>query len=747
MARRSTASSDSTSSGDSSGAPSGESSGPPSGDRTGDLFGDVPSRAAALREEIRRHDRLYYLESAPVISDAEYDALFRELRELEQASPSLVSADSPTQRVGAPLPEGSGFEKVAHEVPMLSIDSLFGDDEVRDFEEKILRYLKLESGAELAWSVEPKFDGVSAALTYVDGQLARALTRGDGQVGEDVTANVRTVRNVPLSLDTGGAPAPTLLEVRGEMLIARAAFERFNLERAGRGETILANPRNATSGAIRRNDPAEVARYPLEFHVYGVARLEGAQFATHTELLAALRGWGLPDSGHARRVVGLDAAIAYHDELEARRFELPFEIDGVVAKLDDLALRERLGRTARSMRWQYAHKFAAMEATTVLRAIEVQVGANGRLTPRAHLDPVEVLGVIVRHATLHNAEVAKELGARPGDRVFVRRAGDVIPQVTGVAEAAKGRAPKGWKDELPESLVEHLDGGRTAPRAGVTWAWRSEFSMPDVCPACGTAAVREGAYWRCPNRFECPPQLVGRLETLVGRSAFDIDALGTKKLAQLLEHGYLHSPADVFHLQPEPLLELERWGQKSVENLFEELEKRRRIPFDRFLVALAIDEVGPATAKLLARNFRDLQALHAASEEELQHLDGIGPEMARKIRLWFEDERNQAFVARLLEGGVVVQPLGSAAGSGELSGKRFVVTGTLESLSRAEAKQLIEDLGGQVVSTVSAKTDYLVVGEKPGTKAKKAAELGIPCLEEAAFLALAGRERSGPPRD
>ncbi|MEO0653212.1 MAG: NAD-dependent DNA ligase LigA, partial [Planctomycetota bacterium] len=460
---------------------------------------------------------------------------------LEDAHPELRAPDSPTQRVGAPLPDGESFDKVPHEVPMLSIDSLFAEEEVRDFEERILRFLKLEEGSGLVWSVEPKFDGVSASLRYEHGRLVRALTRGDGAVGEDVTQNLRTVRNIPLELDTRSRPAPDVLEVRGEVLIARDAFARFNEDRDQRGQPVLANPRNATSGAIRRNDPSEVSRYPLELHVWAVAQLEGCRFATHTETLGALRDWGLPDSGHARRVTGLDEALAYHDDLETRRFEIPFDMDGIVAKLDDLELRERLGRTARAMRWQYAHKFAAVEQTTCLLAIEVQVGANGRLTPRAHLEPVEVLGVIVRHATLHNVANVESLGLVPGDRVFVRRAGDVIPQVTAVSEPAKGRAPKGWRDQVPESLLD--DHGE--PRAGVTWKWRDAFAAPDVCPACNTPSVQEGAYWRCPNRFECPPQLVGRLETLVGRSAFDIDALGTKKLTQLVEQGLVHSPADV----------------------------------------------------------------------------------------------------------------------------------------------------------------------------------------------------------
>ena len=692
-------------------------------------------RMRVLRDQIEEANRLYYNEGVSRISDADYDALFRELQELERVHPELADPASPTQRVGAPLPEGEGFEKVAHEVPMLSIDSLYAPDEVTEFEERILRFLKLESGAELAWSCEPKFDGVSASLRYVDGRLVRGLTRGNGQVGEDITRNLRTVRNIPLVLEGKATSHPRLLEVRGEVVIRREAFERFNGERAERGMSILANPRNATSGALRRNDPSEVARYPLEFHVYSVAELEGTAFETHTETLAALRGWGLPDSGYAERVQGIERCLAYHADLAARRFDLPFDIDGVVAKLDDLALRERLGRTARAPRWLYAHKFEAVEAVTTLRAIETQVGANGRLTPRAHLDPVEVLGVIVRHATLHNADYVETLGVHIGDRVFVRRAGDVIPQVAGVAEPAKGGAPKGWKAARPEALLDESGSALD----GMAVDWRASFEMPRRCPACGTETVREGKYWRCPNRYGCRPQLVGRMETMVGRSAFEIDRLGPKLIAQLLDAELVETPADVFYLEKDDLVELERWGEKSADNLLAQLEERKAVDLDRFLVALCIDDVGPATARLLVDAFPSLEAIEAADEEALEHLDGIGPEVAKSIAAWFAEKRNQSLVRRFLDAGVTPRPPAPKQASGELAGKSFVLTGTLESMSRAEAKRVVEGLGGRVVSAVSGKTDYLVAGEAPGSKLKKAKELGVEVLDEQAFLTLAGR--------
>ena len=705
-------------------------------------------RASDLRAAIRHHDRLYYTESSPEVSDAEYDALFRELKELEARFPSLATPDSPTQRVGAPLTEGQGFVKVEHDVPMLSIESLFDEEEVREFEEKLRRFLKTKEGDEFDWVVEPKFDGVSASLLYENGALVRGLTRGNGSVGEDITSNLRTVRNIPLLLNDEKRALPALLEVRGEVLMQRAAFARFNVLRAESGQPTLANPRNATSGALRRNDPVEVARYPLEFHTWAVARIEcDESFETHRALFAALKDWGLPDSGHGESVRGIAACLAYHEAIEARRFELPFDMDGVVAKLDRLELRERLGRTSRANRWQYAHKFAAIEATSTLRAIEVMVGTNGRLTPRAHVDPVEVGGVTVRHTTLHNADHVDKLGVKVGDRVFLERAGDVIPQVTGVAKAADGDPPDDWTTSIPEELLargadESDEAAKTeAPEvsAGVLWRWMETFAMPERCPSCETPTTSVGKYWFCPNGLDCPPQLVGRTELLCGRTAFEIDRLGKKLIAQLAEAGLLKTPADVFHLEAARLVELDRWGERSALNLMAQLEQRRHVPFDRFLVALAIPEVGAATARLLARNFSSLEALAAATDEELVDLEGIGPEMADAIRSWFDGPFGALMLARLHAGGVeIVYPEAQSSGGGELDGKTVVFTGTLENLSRAEAKRLAEDAGARVTSSVTSKTDFVVCGESAGSKRKKADELGVSLLDERAFLALTG---------
>jgi|688.fasta_scaffold00591_41 DNA ligase (NAD+) len=694
---------------------------------------------AELCAEIRRHDRLYYVESRPELSDKEYDQLFARLKRLEAEHPELVTPESPTQRVGAPVPEGAGFRIVKHQVPMLSIDSLFSTEEVREFEARVLRFLQLENGDALEWILEPKYDGVSAALLYEQGVLVRGAMRGDGVEGEEITANLRTIRNLPLRLAEGGHAIPRLVEVRGEVLLRRDAFQKLNARRETEGLPTFANPRNTVSGALRRNDPAEVARYPLEFHPWSAPQLEGLDLRTQTEVMEALRAWGFSHTGYARSVLGIEAAIRAHAEFERQRQELPFEIDGVVVKLNRLELRARLGSTSRSTRWQYAHKFAALEATSTLRAIETMVGNGGRLTPRAHVEPVEVGGVTVRHATLHNADHVASLGLRIGDRVFLRRAGDVIPQITGIAKSASGKAPASWAKETPEELFDVL--GKVRP--GISHQFGEVYAMPARCPVCGAQALAEGKYWRCPNP-QCPPQLVGRTLILAGDGAFEIDGIGEKQIAQLFEAGILRSPADLFRLDREPLLRaklvgLERWGEKMVSKLFEELQRRRTLPLARFLVALAIPDVGSATARLLALHFHELEALRSAGLEELQHVDGIGPEVAAKIRNWFEEPEHGRLVERLLELGVRIEAPRPPAGGGAFAGKTVVFTGTLEALGRAEAKQLVEEQGGKVGSDVSARTDFLVQGGKPGSKARRAAELGIAVLDEREFLQRIGR--------
>lgn len=697
-------------------------------------------RIAELRRELRRHDYLYYVEAKPQVSDAEYDELFRELEQLEREHPQLVQPDSPTQRVGAPLPEGQGFGKRRHEAPMLSIDSLFSADEVREFEERIRRFLLLDESVALDWVVEPKFDGASTSLVFEQGRFAYGLTRGDGEWGEDITANLRTLRNLPLRLFDDRRAAPELLEVRGEVLIEREAFALFNADRAREGRPVLANPRNAAAGALRRNDPSEVARYPLQFHPWAIARVRGlaaGEFATHWDALAALRDWGFPANPWTERVTGLQGCLDFHARLQAQRAQLPFDVDGIVAKLDSLALRERLGATTRATRWQFAHKFPANEATSTLRAIELQVGALGRLTPRAYVDPVEIGGVVVRHSTLHNADYVRALGLRIGDRVFLQRAGDVIPQVIAVAQPAEGDEPPDWRAQRPAEL---LDGD--APRLGVLSEWRQEFSVPSTCPACASELVQEGKFWRCPNVYGCAPQVIGRTLMATRRGALEIDGLGERMAEQLFDAGHLRSTADLFRLDAvrEQLIELDRWGEKSVASLLAQIEKARDTTFERFLVALAIPDVGAATARALAQHFASLEELRAATLDELQHIEGIGPEVARSVREWFDRPENQAELERYFSGGLrLAYPSLEVRSDSPLSGKTVVFTGTLTQLGRAEAKKLVESLGGKVASSISAKTHYLVQGEGGGSKKDKAAALGITVLDEAGFLALAGR--------
>lgn len=693
----------------------------------------VKARLEELRQEIRRHDALYYNEGVSEISDADYDALFRELQSLEEANPSLATSDSPTQRVGAPLPEGGSFDKVKHVVPMLSIESLRTDEEARDFSAKVVRFLGLEDPAELEWHVEPKFDGVSAALIYRDGELLQGVTRGDGVTGEDITANLRTVRDVPLRLNMDAPPA--VLEVRGEVLIARDRFDRFNEWRSERGQPILANARNATAGALRRSDPAEVQKYPLEFHPYSIVRCESVELpGTHSAQVTLLAEWGFAAPAHDDTVVGIEECLDYQQRMEAKRDAIPFEMDGVVAKLNDMALRKRLGTNSRTTKWQYAHKFKPVEATTTLRAIEVQVGVNGRLTPRAHVDPVQVLGVTVRHATLHNEDYVLGLAIKPGDQVFVKRAGDVIPQITGIAKEGAKAVPTGWKKAIPESLKDE-DG---QVREGAIVQYREDFAMPTHCPSCGAAVVREGKYVRCPNVYGCEPQLIGRTVHMVGRSGFEIDSLGEKMIVQLFDAGFLKSPADLFRLldrSDEELVALDRWGAKTVDNLKKELREKRKITLGRFLAALSIPEVGTSTARLLAKNFHTLDELQKATPEQLLAVDKIGEEVAGRIRGWFEDERSLALISSLLESGVEIIEEESAVILGSaFEGATVVFTGTLEKMSRFEAKKAVEAQGGRVGSSVSKKTTHLVVGGKPGSKAKKAEELGVTVLLEEEFL-------------
>ncbi|MCB9881284.1 MAG: NAD-dependent DNA ligase LigA [Planctomycetes bacterium] len=673
---------------------------------------DVTERLAELRALIREYDRHYYVLGEQLVADVEYDRLYGELQALETAHPELITQDSPTQRVGSALASGSSVATIEHQVPMLSIASLFTEEEVRDFDERIRKLLATEG--EVAYAVEPKYDGVSASVIYEHGELVRAVSRGDGARGEDIQRHMRTLRTVPLRLYDSAHEIPELLEVRGEVILAREHFDAWNERQAEEGKPRLANARNAVAGLLKRLDPAESARVPMVLISYSLVRLEGIPWpATQLDALEMLRGFGFHVSGERDRRIGIDAVLAYHADLEARRDELPYEMDGVVAKVDTIADHETLGSTARTPRWLMAIKFAARQATTRLERIDVQVGRTGRLTPRAVLEPVPLAGVTIRHATLHNARYVAELDVREGDRVFIERAGDVIPKVV-------QRVPEPERDEADRS---------------------PPFAMPTHCPVCASEVIARGEHHYCPNA-ECRDQVQGRIEHLASRRALDIEGLGEKSVKQLCEAGILEQVADVFRIDPERIAALPGFGKRSATKLLEQVEAAKTKDVARWLVALGIPEVGEATATLLADRFGTIEALRAADEDDLVEIEGIGPEMANSIRTFFATEGNVDLLAQLETLGVrpaprqVVRPDDLAHADLPLGGQTYVLTGTLSSMGRDEAKQRLQALGAKVSSSVSKKTSCVVLGANPGSKADKAAQLELKTIDETAFLAL-----------
>ncbi len=665
----------------------------------------------ALIREIAEHDHAYYVLARPRISDAAYDKLFRRLQAIERDHPDWVRPDSPTGRVGAPLPEGSRFARVAHAVPMISIESLFSPEEVADFHGRVLRVLEKEGGEAPEYACEPKWDGVSVSLLFEGGLFVRGLTRGDGTQGEEITRNLKAVGGIPLRLR---GRAPRLLEVRGEVMMPLSGFEALNQRLAEEGEHSFANPRNATAGTLKRLDPAVVAKRGLRFLAWEVARVEGPSFGRHSEEMAAVKEWGFPVTPHAALVADDRGIVAFHDEMESRRDALDFEMDGIVAKVDQLVLRRLLGTRARSPRWACAHKFAPREETTRLLDIEVQVGRTGRLTPRAVLEPVRIGGTTVRYATLHNAGYIRDRDLRIGDRVVVRRAGDVIPQILGpVSDLRTGK--------------ERL------------------FRMPGKCPACGTKVAVKGEFSLCMN-IECPAQLQRRILHLASRKALRIEGLGEKAVTQFVEAGFLEGVEDVFDLDYEKIAALDRWGEKSAQALRAQVEAARRPAWPRFLYALGIPEVGEETARALAGAFPGLAALQkaaAASDgvEALSRVEGVGEEVAASVIAFFREPANQRALERFASLGVkprtARRPKGRTLAA--VAGKTFVLTGTL-SLPRPEVKARIEAAGGKVTGSVSRKTDYLVAGADPGSKLRKAEELGVRVLDEPALEALFKKE-------
>ncbi|GAB4261282.1 MAG: NAD-dependent DNA ligase LigA [Deferrisomatales bacterium] len=660
-------------------------------------------RAAELRREISYHNYRYYVLDAPVISDAEYDALFRELQELEATYPELVTPDSPTQRVGAPPLEA--FPPAAHAVWMLSLENAATEGDLREFDARVRRFL--DRREPVAYACEPKFDGLAVELVYEGGRLVQGSTRGDGRVGEDVTPNLRTVRSIPLALL--GDDIPTRVDVRGEVVMLLADFQRLNREQEENGQAPFANPRNAAAGSVRQLDSSITARRPLTFMAYGVGRLEGLRVESHWELLGHLERWGFKVSEHRRRVDDIEGAVAYCREIEARREGFPYEIDGCVVKVDSIELQERLGTKARAPRWAIAYKFPPRQATTRIRDIVPSVGRTGAITPVAVLEPVEVGGVTVSRATLHNPDEIERKGVLVGDWVVVQRAGDVIPEVV---------------SPIPERRT-----GEERP-----------FRMPETCPVCGAHVERpEGEVVPRCTGLNCPAQLKGRLRHFASRRALDVDGLGVKLIDQLVDKGLVRDVADLFRLTEKDLVPLERMAEKSAGNLVRALERAKHTTLGRFLYALGIRHVGEATAAGLARHFGSLAAVMEAGEEDLLAVPDVGPEVARSVRSFFQEEKNRESIRRMLDAGLEIAEEGGGPGERPLEGKTFVFTGTLSTLTREQAKARVEALGGKVSGSVSRKTDYVVVGADPGSKARKARDLGVETLTEAEFLALVGQ--------
>ncbi|HXJ37147.1 MAG TPA: NAD-dependent DNA ligase LigA [Candidatus Eisenbacteria bacterium] len=654
-----------------------------------------------LRREIDEHNYRYHVLDDPEISDAEYDRLFRRLEELEQAHPEVVTPDSPTQRVGAT--PASGFETVRHSQQMLSLQNAMTRDEMEEFDARARKFLGLTS---LAYAGEPKMDGVAIELVYERGVLTVGSTRGDGVTGEDVTRNLRTIKSVPLHLRATERPVPKLLEVRGEVYQPLKAFQALNREREEAGQPVFANPRNSTAGSLKQLDPRVTASRPLELVCHGVGEVEGTSFKTHAELLAALASWGLRPVSESRVLETLDEVAAYYDDLAQRRDDLPFEIDGVVIKVNDMSLQRRLGQVSRAPRWAVAWKFPPRQAPTRVTNIFPSVGRTGVLTPAAELEPVAVGGVTVRNASLHNMDEVARKDIRVGDRVLVERAGDVIPYVVKVLDPHRH--------------------GRGKP-----------FQMPAKCPVCGAKVVRpedEVAY-RCTGA-DCPAQMKQRLRFFAHRGAMDIEGLGEKLVEQLVDKGIVKHLPDLYALDLETLTDLERMGEKSATNLLAQIERSKHTSLPRFLTALGIRQVGDATAKALADHFGTLEAVMGASIEELQEVRDVGPEVAASIRQFFDEPGNRKLIARLERAGVRPAPV--VRRHGPLEGKKFVLTGGLGSMTRPEAQRRIEERGGRVVSSVSKETDYVVVGADAGSKLKKAEKLGIRLLDEDAFLRMVG---------
>ncbi len=689
---------------------------------------DVDKRLRELRAELAQHNHRYYVLDDPAVPDSEYDRLMRELKALESQHPDLVTPDSPSQRVGgAPAAQ---FGEVRHAVPMLSLDNAFGEEDLQGFDRRVREKL---DAREVEYTAEPKLDGLAISLVYEKGMLIRGATRGDGSTGEDVTQNIRTVRAIPLRLMGAGWPA--LLEVRGEVFMSKKGFEALNKTLSAKGEKTYVNPRNTAAGSLRQLDPRITAERPLEFYAYAWGEVRPNSLPRrHSEMLEKFRSWGLRVNPEIKTVQGAEGCLAYYQAMGKKRDSLPYEIDGVVYKVDRLDYRQELGFVAKAPRWAVAHKFPAQEMMTVLNAVDFQVGRTGALTPTARLEPVFVGGVTVSNATLHNMDEIERKDIRIGDTVIVRRAGDVIPEVAAVVLAKR---PKGAK----------------------------KVTLPKTCPVCGSEVVRpEGeAVARCSGGLFCTAQRKERILHFASRRAMDVEGLGDKLVEQLVDAKLVDTPADIFKLTMKKLADLERMGEKSAQNLVDAIAKSSKTTLPRFLYALGISDVGETTAADLAKHFGSLEKLEAAARDyekqrlaldgappretekklkelELRGVEGIGPVVAEQIGAFFHQAGNRKVIAELCKAGVTwpAMPKQTAAGAQPLVGKTFVLTGTLGSMTRDDAKERIQALGGKVSGSVSAKTHYVVAGSEPGSKLREAERLKVPVLDEAAFLKLIG---------
>jgi DNA ligase (NAD+) len=661
---------------------------------------EAARRIEELSKQLERHNYLYYVKNSPEISDSEFDALLKELQELESQFPELVKPDSPTQRVGGTVAEG--FKSLTHAVPMMSIDNISDIQGAYDFDKRVKKLLELDDEL-IDYVAEPKFDGVSASLTYEKGLFTRGATRGNGSVGEDVTGNLKTIKTIPLRLN-GDEGVPDFIEIRGEVLYPLKSFKSLNNELADQGEPLFANPRNAAAGAIRQLDSSITAKRPLDFYSWGIGAVIGYHINSEWDAVESLRAWGFKVEDRIMRCSGIEEAVSYYKEIESIRDSLPYEADGIVIKVNRKDYQKELGATAKHPRWNIAYKFKPRQATTRINDVTVQVGRVGLLTPVAELEPVKISGITIKRASLHTMDIINERDIRIGDTVLVQRAGDVIPEI-----------------------VMPIKEKRTGEEKKIV--------IPDKCPSCGTPVEKEGSYYYCPN-LSCPAQLKGRITHLASRRGFDIEGLGEKIVEQLMSEGLVKDMGDIFYLSKESLLPLERFAEKSAENLEKEIENSKSVPFERFINSLSIRHVGERTAQILAQNYPDIKSLMTATQQELTSIHTIGREIAESVLHFLEADENKKLIEKMLSAGVRITYPESTQVSDGLNGQTFVFTGGLESLTRDEAAQLVENHGGRAGTSVTKKTSYLVAGKDPGSKYEKAQSLGIEILTEDEFRKL-----------